>query len=297
MELGEIGNRNGFGFLLLWTLVALGEAAWLIWWRKEAYPWADSGASLAVGVLRRVVELGLAGIGAALVFWAFQFRLWTIPHDTLWGMTLVFLIVEFFYYWHHRWAHEIRWLWATHGVHHTAPYMNFSTGMRLGATSLLSGTIVVFLPIVLLGVHPVAMFVGLALSLLYQIPIHSHTIPKLGFLEGILNTPSAHRVHHASNPQYLDRNYGGVLIIFDRLFGTYAEEQDNDPVRYGLVVPMDSRNPIKIAFFEWVQMARDVVSAKQFSHVFFFLFGPPGWSPDGTRKTSAMVREEASQTY
>jgi sterol desaturase/sphingolipid hydroxylase (fatty acid hydroxylase superfamily) len=134
-----------------------------------------------------------------------------------------------------------------------------------------------------LGFPPKAVFAALALNLLYQFWLHTEWVPKLGWLEYVLNTPSHHRVHHAANADYIDRNYGGVLIVFDRLFGTFAAERDDLPCRYGLVTPLVSHNPIRIAFHDWLKMTSDLRGARSGREAIGYLFGPPAWRPDGPR--------------
>ncbi|MEM8917794.1 MAG: sterol desaturase family protein [Pseudomonadota bacterium] len=276
----EFGTHEGkMGFILFLSLFILLEAGLLIWIRKTAYPWAEAFASIGVALLKRIVDLITAGIAATFLFWVYEHRLLTIEIDSIWMGALLFLAVEFFYYWHHRFGHEMRWLWATHGVHHTANHMNLSVAGRLGFTGLISGSVLFFAPLALAGFHPVGIFLVLALGLFYQIWIHNEWIGKLGFLEKILNTPSNHRVHHGSNPEYLDKNYGGVLIVFDILFGTYQEERDDIAIRYGTVKPVTTHNPLKIALFDWMAMARDVASAGSIKNALGHMFRHPGWQP------------------
>lgn len=278
MEIGDTTVK--FGFLIFLGVFVLLEASYIIMVREKQYEWGHTAASFSVALFKRVVDIATAGVGAAILFWFYEQRLFTFELDAAWKFGVVFLAVELAYYWHHRWAHEIRWLWATHGVHHTAPYMNLSVAGRLGWTGLVSGTVLFFAPLALVGIHPLAIFFMLAGGLFYQIWIHTELVPRLGFLEYILNTPSNHRVHHASNPEYLDKNYGGVVIIYDLLFGTYAKENKEKPVVYGVVEPMESKNPLVIGFFEWFRIVRDVFKARNFGDVFMFMFGPPGWKPE-----------------
>ena len=278
MEMGTFEGK--FGFLVFLTVFVLLEALLITIFKRQGYPWKDSIASMVVGGLKRVVDFLTAGIAAAILFVAYEYRLLTLEIDNMGMLALCFLAVEFFYYWHHRWAHEIRWLWATHGVHHTAPYMNLSVAGRLGWTGLLSGSALFFAPLAVIGFHPVAIFIMLAVGLFYQIWIHTEFVGRLGVLEKIINTPSNHRVHHASNPEYLDKNYGGVLMIFDVIFGTYQKERDDIDIRYGTVQPVLSRNPFVITTFEWRNIINDVWKARKIVDRFKFMFGRPGWKPD-----------------
>lgn len=209
--------------------------AMLILYHQRFYAWRESLTSLGVAVGHGVTGFLFKAIplGFSLLLW--EYRLWTIPLDQVWGLGLLFFGLEFCYYWHHRISHRVRWFWLTHAVHHSAKHLNLSAAYRLGWTGVLSGHFLFYLPLVGLGFHPLAVMVGLSLNLLYQFWIHTELIPKLGPLEWVLNTPSHHRVHHGSNVEYLDCNYGGVLIVFDRLFGTWVEEDLSNPPVYGLV--------------------------------------------------------------
>jgi sterol desaturase/sphingolipid hydroxylase (fatty acid hydroxylase superfamily) len=243
--------------------------------RKRGYAWRESLASLGIGVGHAFSNSLTAVLTIGLFELVWNHRLWTIPLNQIWSFILLFLGLEFCYYWHHRAAHQVRWLWATHAVHHSAEHLNLSAAYRLGWTGWLSGNFLFFLPLCWLGFHPIAVAIGMALNLFYQFWIHTELIPKLGPLEWILNTPSHHRVHHASNSAYIDRNYGGVLILFDRLFGTLVVEQSSDPPVYGLTCPIRSYNPLKIVFGEWQRLFRALYKAKTWGQRWQVAFGPP----------------------
>lgn len=263
---------------------------------RRAYDWRSYAASLAdflareFGVRRFLAfSLALPAIG-----WAWEHRLMTISLngalDGLLAFALLFIGQEFCYYWFHRASHRVRWFWATHAVHHSPNEFTLAAAYRFGLTGAASGTSLFYVPLIWLGFPAVAVFATLSLNLLYQFWLHTDWIPRLGWLEHVLNTPSHHRVHHASNPHYLDANYGGVLIVFDRLFGTLVMERDDLPCRYGLVKPLLTNNPLKIAFHEWGAMARDVWRARSWHDRVAFVFGPPGWRPDGTGFTTENLR-------
>lgn len=265
---------------------------------KRAYNWRAYAASIAdfLGrefVVRRLLTFSLA---TPFIEWAWQYRLTTLPLDGWAAFALLFLGQEFCYYWFHRCSHRIRWFWATHAVHHSPNELNLSAAYRFGLTGRLSGTMLFYVPLIWLGFPPVAVFAALSVNLLYQFWLHTDWVPKLGWLEYVLNTPSHHRVHHASNAAYLDANYGGVLIIFDRLFGTLVVERDDEPCRYGLVKPLLSNNPIVIAFHEWRSLARDVWTAPGWRARWMFVFGPPGWRPDGSGLTTENLRRGLAAT-
>jgi sterol desaturase/sphingolipid hydroxylase (fatty acid hydroxylase superfamily) len=220
-------------------------------------------------------------------------RLATFPLNGAWAFLALFIGQEFCYYWYHRTSHRVRWFWATHRVHHSPNELTFAAAYRLGWTGKLTGTFFFFLPLVWIGFPPGAAVATLSANLLYQFWLHADWIPKLGWLEYVLNTPSHHRVHHAANLEYLDANYGGVLIVFDRLFGTFIEEREDVPCRFGLVHPVTTYNTFAIEFEEWVKMARDLARAKSLKETVGVLFAPPGWRPDGTGATTDDLRRAA----
>jgi sterol desaturase/sphingolipid hydroxylase (fatty acid hydroxylase superfamily) len=243
--------------------------------RSPAFSRRESLASLGIAIGHRISNVMFGFIPLSMFAFTWEHRLATMPLDSVWAIGGLFLGTEFCYYWHHRAAHEVRWIWATHAVHHSAQHLNLSAAYRLGWTGWLSGNFLFFLPLCWIGFHPIAIAITLGLILQYQFWIHTELVPKLGLLEWVLNTPSHHRVHHAANPEYIDRNYGGVLIIFDRLFGTVAVEQPERPPIYGLTHPIGSHNPIKIAFFEWARLIQDVRRARTWPDRASILFGRP----------------------
>lgn len=273
-----------FGLLVVLEMIA---------WRltgKGRFETRDSAASLAMGLGSQIAPLfgGAAAVTAAMAA-AYQYRFFTIP-NTLWAVLLCFVLDDLRYYWWHRWSHEIRWFWASHIVHHSSQHYNLTTALRQTWTGQILGAAITKTPLVLLGFDPaMIVFVG-GLNLVYQFWIHTELVGRLGPLELVLNTPSHHRVHHATNPRYLDANYAGALIIWDRLFGTFVPEVDEDKPRYGIIKNLGTFNPILISFHEWIAIARDVKSARSLPEVLGYLFGPPGWSPDGSRLTSAQIK-------
>lgn len=252
----------------------------------------QSIASVVIAVGQRLISLVPVSLAGLLWIYAFDHRLFEPSPAAWWYIPALFLGVEFFYYWFHRLSHEIRWLWATHSVHHSIEEMNFLAAYRFGWTGQISLGGLVYTPLCLMGFPPTHILIMLALNLMYQSWLHTTLIGKLGPLEGVVNTPSAHRVHHAMNAEYLDRNHGGVLMIFDRMFGTYVEERDDTPVRFGLIKPSRSTNPVRIAFHEWGNILNDLKShpVKWWP---MLLFGPPGWAPNGAGATSAQLRKRA----
>ncbi len=284
-------------FLLLVALpivvtASLIEALWLA--RRGGYDWRATGVSLLDLVLRIAMQIFLPlSIASPLMLLAYEQRLTTIALDTAPALFALFIGQEFCYYWYHRAAHRVRWFWCNHAVHHSPNQLNLSAAYRIGIFGRLTGVAVFFVPLVWLGFPPKVVFAMLQLNLLYQFWIHATWIPKLGWLEYVLNTPSAHRVHHAANLEYLDANYGGVLIVFDRLFGTYRAERDDIACRYGLVTPMTSYNPLRVEFTPWWQLGRDLLHARSLRAFFGALVMPPGWKADGPGDTTQELRRRA----
>lgn len=193
-----------------------------------------------------------------------------------WTVLLAVAVADFVYYWEHRISHEVRLLWVSHAVHHSSPIMNTAVAFRFGVFDPMISA-VFYLPLVLLGFDPLLVFFGQIVVLSYQTWIHTEVIGRLGVLDRILNTPSNHRVHHGADEKYLDRNYGGILMLWDRLFGTYQREEETP--RYGLKEPIDTVNPIEVWFSEIPGLARDLRGARSLSEAAAYLFRPPGWTP------------------
>jgi sterol desaturase/sphingolipid hydroxylase (fatty acid hydroxylase superfamily) len=246
---------------------------------RVVHDWRESAASFVIAVGQQAAKLPARLWYAGLIAFVWEHRPWTVPLDSAWGVALLFVAVEFNYYWFHRASHRVRWFWASHAVHHTPTRLNLTSAYRLGWTAGVSGAGLLFLPLFALGFHPLAVFAALGANLLYQFWLHTELIPKLGPVEWVLNTPSHHRVHHASNDAYIDANYGGVLIVFDRVFGTFVEEDAAEPCRYGLAHRFESHNPIAIVFHEWARLWRDLRRATSPRAVLSAVFGPPA-APD-----------------
>jgi len=247
--------------------------------RAGGYDWKAYFASLGDLVLRIVIGVLPLGLAAGGLQWVWAHRLYTMPLTEGWPWLVLFFGQDFCYYWMHRADHRVRWMWATHSVHHSPNTLNLSAAYRLGWTARLSIGPVFFAPLVLCGFPPLLVGAALAANLFYQFWLHAPWLPRLGPLEWILNTPAHHSVHHASNPEYLDANFGGVLIVFDRLFGTFVAKRSDITIRYGLVEPIRSNNPLVIALREWYLMARDLLAARSLRGLLRAILGPPGIRP------------------
>lgn len=273
---------------------ALVEGLWLSRSRPEGYDWKASACSLADLAGRQLLRFVPLAIIAPWMAWAWEYRFFTQSLDNVGSILLLFLGLEFFYYWYHRFSHTTRWFWAGHSPHHSPNQLNLSAAYRLGWLGRLTGSTLFFTPLVLLGFTPTVVLTALVLNLLYQFWLHADWIPRLGKLEGVFNTPSNHRVHHARNPEYLDANFGGVLVVFDRLFGTYIPEREDVPCDYGTITPaVSSRNPFVLNFSPWIGLIKDLRTARSPREVWMYLFGPPGWRPDGEGLTTAEIRRRA----
>lgn len=278
------------------TLLLL-EVAWTRRLRREGrtdvrgYEPRDTGASLAMGIGNVLISAGTTLGAIALWSWGYEHRVLSLGElSSWWSWPLLFIGEDLCYYWFHRAHHEVRLLWAAHVNHHSSRYFNLSTALRQPWFTPVTGPIF-WLPLALLGYSPPVILTAQAVSLLYQFWIHTEVVRRLPRpLEWLLNTPSHHRVHHGKNVRYLDRNHGGVLILWDRLFGTFAAEDEREPVRYGLTHDIDTHHPLTIATHEVVAVARDLGRARTLRDALGYLFAPPGWSPDGTSLTARQLR-------
>jgi sterol desaturase/sphingolipid hydroxylase (fatty acid hydroxylase superfamily) len=235
----------------------------------------ETAASIGVAVGDVVMRALTAGLVAVPFFFIYEHRLFNIPLNNAASWIALFAGVEFFYYWFHRASHRVRWLWANHAVHHSATKFNLSAAIRLGWTGQLTGAFVFFLPVAFVGFHPLAIAFVIGLGLFYQFFLHTAIPVNLGPLEWALNTPSHHRVHHASNDACLDKNYGSALIVFDRLFGTFAKAPDKEALIFGIRKRTPSNNPFAIALGEWLRLLRDVRGTTGINSRLHVLFGPP----------------------
>ena len=258
---------------------------------RAHYETRDTLASLTMGLGSNVAGLITGGAAFAASLWVYQHRLFDIPMTAVWAWAAIFLLEDLTYYGFHRISHERRFWWAAHINHHSSQHYNLSTALRQTWTGGLAGTWALWLPLAFLGFPPAMIAIQKGVSLVYQFWIHTEAIGRMPrWFEAVFNTPSHHRVHHARNPRYLDRNYAGILIVWDKLFGTFQPELDEEKCRYGIVRNLGDFNILRVAFHEWAGIFRDV--ARDPRHALGYIFGPPGWSPDGSRDTSAKLRAQ-----
>ena len=273
----------------LFVGLVLAEMLWAKWRRASAYEPRDTAVSLAFGLGSTVAGVLFGGLVLAASMWLYQFRLLDIGWQW-WVWPIAFVLDDLAYYWFHRTAHRVRWFWASHVNHHSSQHYNLSTALRQTWTGFFAGSFLFRLPLVLIGFHPAMLAICAGFNLIYQFWIHTEAIGRMPrWFEAVMNTPSHHRVHHATNPRYLDRNYAGVFILWDRWFGTFEPEVEDEPIRYGIVRQLGSFNLVWAVFHEWVGIARDVAAAP-WRHKLSYLWREPGWSHDGSRETSDMIR-------
>lgn len=274
------------GFILLILL----EIFWARRVKPDGYEARDTLTSLGMGLGSTVVGALEAAAMLALYFWAWQYRLFEIGWQW-WAWTLCFVLDDLCYYWVHRAGHRIRWMWASHVNHHSSQHYNLSTALRQSWTGTLAVNFLFRMPLLLIGFHPMMILFCAGLNLIYQFWFHTEAIDKCPrWFEAVFNTPSHHRVHHATNPLYLDRNYAGVFIVWDRLFGTFQRELEGVQIHYGLVRQLGSFNLLWVAFHEWIGIARDVWNAPWGAKL-GYIWRPPGWSHDASRDTSDAIRQ------
>jgi sterol desaturase/sphingolipid hydroxylase (fatty acid hydroxylase superfamily) len=275
------------GFVILIVL----EVIFAVKTQKELYEIKDASTSISLGLGNLFIGLLTKGLVLIAFVFLYRFRLFTIPYNTWWAWVICFLADDFSYYWFHRTAHEVRWFWASHVVHHSSERYNLAAALRQTWTGDLTGSFIFWTWMPLLGFEPGMIMMMQSISLLYQFWIHTEAIGKMPrWYEAFFNTPSHHRVHHGSDLEYLDKNHAGTLIIWDRMFGTYQEEIKRPT--YGLTKNVHTFNPVKVAFHEWVNMVRDLGSAHTWKQAFGYIFGAPGWSHDGHTKTTKQLRRE-----
>jgi alkylglycerol monooxygenase len=246
---------------------------------RRAYAASDAVNSIGLGVISQIVGVFSKLLTFGIYAWCAQhLALFTLPADSVWVWAFALLAYDFCYYWLHRGGHRVNLLWAAHVVHHQSEHYNLSTALRQTGSGVLLSWLF-YLPLAVLGV-PLQVFVVVALiDLLYQFWVHTEQINRLGWFDRVFCSPSNHRAHHAVNDRYLDRNYGGILIVWDRLFGTFVEEDDADPPVYGTRSPLRSWNPLWANAEVYWNTAKDMWHARRWRDKLLLWLKPPGWRP------------------
>ena len=264
-----------------------------MWWARkkapEKYEPKDTLTSLALGTGSQVAGALTGGLVFAGLLKLYEYRLFDIGW-ALWAWIVCFVLDDLLYYVFHRSAHRVRWFWASHVNHHSSQHYNLSTALRQTWMGFIALSFVFRLPLALAGFHPAMIAFCGAINLIYQFWIHTEAIDRMPkWFEAVMNTPSHHRVHHATNPRYLDSNYAGVFIIWDRMFGSFVQETGEERIRYGIVKQLGTFNLLHSVFHEWIGIFKDVWSAP-WSAKLGYIWRPPGWSHDGSRETSETIR-------
>ena len=271
-------DTNYIALAIPFFLLLIGVELWVARYQgKSVYRLNDSFANLACGMIQQVTSIFLKGLLLVgyLSIWK-QLCLFEIPADSISAWFLCFIGIDFLYYWFHRASHEINALWAAHLVHHQSEEYNLAVALRQSTFQPIFSSFF-YLPLALIGFPPVMFLTLLAFNTLYQFWIHTRTIGTLGPFEWIFNTPSHHRVHHGRNPIYLDRNHGGTLIIWDRLFGTFQKEEET--VVYGITKPLRSWNPLWANVHYWVELWQTARRTRAYSDRLRVFLESPGWFP------------------
>jgi sterol desaturase/sphingolipid hydroxylase (fatty acid hydroxylase superfamily) len=249
------------------------EALYDRWQQAGEYEAKDTTTNIVMGLASQVWTALFAVVHVLIYNFLYTLTPLKMPIDRWWSWVLVLLLDDFFYYWFHRFSHEVRFFWNFHVVHHSSEHYNLSVAVRQSWFGGASNW-VFYLPIALLGFSPWMMITAHAINLIYQFWIHTRFIKSLGPLEYVLNTPSHHRVHHGVNQPYLDKNYAGMLIIWDRIFGTFVPEEETP--RYGIIKPLKSFNPLWANLHAWKEMFDAMKQRKTFREKLRCIFGAPG---------------------
>lgn len=261
---------------------------------QKAYTFKDSVANVYLMLLNTGIDLTFRIVYLAILNYFYLHARISITQGVLYWFILV-ILEDFLYYWLHRFDHEIRLFWAIHVTHHSSQKLNFTVGFRSSVFQPLY-RFIYFIPLALLGFRPLDIAFIYSATQIWGIFVHTELIHKMGWLEYFMVTPSHHRVHHGSNPKYLDKNMGMFLIIWDKLFGTFQPELPADvyePISYGLTKNIENPNAISLIFHEWRQIWQDARQKDiNFKTRLHYLFGPPGWSHDGSKLTSKQLREK-----
>lgn len=273
--------ENHIGFVLLGIFIfsmglAIVEFFYELY-KKKITKWrlGEMWASFSVFIVAQLFEKTSTLISVGAFLFIAEFIPWKIPVN-IWTTIMCILFVDFLQYWEHKIEHKVRILWSYHSIHHSSPIYNYSTGLRVSFISSLTGW-VFYLPAIIIGFHPYIVTLALLLTLGYQFWLHTEIIGKLGWFEKIFMTPSQHRVHHGADKMYLDKNFGALLSIWDRMFGTFQEEKHKPT--YGLTKQINTINPVKVHLYEYISIYKDLKTARTIQEAWNYLMKGPGWKP------------------
>ena len=287
----------GFMFLIIIEIIVSRK------YDKELYQWKDFASSVSMGLGAAVLTTIMRSLPLLLFFPIYELfnpivgdtRInimgWEAFHFTWITFLICQILDDHNYYWHHRLSHTVRCLWAAHIVHHSSDHYNLGTGLRNGWVTLFYKPIFwCWLPMI--GFHPMMVYTCLGIQALWQFQLHTKFVPHLGFLEKFMNTHKQHQVHHAQNIAYLDKNHGGYLNLFDKIYGSHGVLEPETEVKFGVIHPPPSYNPLVIVSHEYKAIFKDMASTKNWRHKFMYFFGPPGWSPDKSTLTVRQMQRE-----
>lgn len=278
-------------------LLLLSAEAWFSYKEhRDLYEKKDTWSSLGLGIGNVITGFFTKAFIFGLFSFLYSYRVITLDARTWWYWVLLFFADDFSYYWFHRTTHHVNWFWASHVVHHSSTHYNLAAALRQTWTGNATGAFLFWAWMPLAGFHPIWILFMQQVSLIYQFWIHTETLSTLPApLEFFLNTPSHHRVHHGSDLKYLDRNHGGILILWDRIFGTFQPEEEHPT--FGLTKNIDSYNPVVIALTTWRQLFNAAMHAGSLRNAINYFIKPPGWSHDGSSKTADELRQAAKSGY
>lgn len=263
---------------------------------KDLYEKKDTWSSLALGIGNVLTGFITKALIFGLFILLYKYRLFTLDSSSWWVWIALFFADDFSYYWFHRVSHHVNWFWASHVVHHSSQRYNLAAALRQTWTGNATGSFLFWAWMPLAGFHPLLVLFMQQISLIYQFWIHTETIKKMpAWFEFIFNTPSHHRVHHGCDLKYLDKNHAGILIIWDRLFGTFKLEEERPC--YGLTRNVNTFNPVLIAFSEWKYLYKKITATHSAKDAFRYLVKPPGWSHDGSSKTAREMIDEYNRLH
>lgn len=274
----------------IYIIVIGGEILYSYLKKRNLYSTKGVLANIYLSALNFSLDILLRGVCLFILNYFYRFHFFKIENAILYWITLA-IAEDFMFYWLHRIDHFCRFFWAVHVTHHSSEEYNLTVGFRSSVFQPLY-RFIYFIPISLLGFDGKDIMFMYAATQIYGILVHTQTIKNMGVLEYFLVTPSHHRVHHASNVKYLDKNMGMFLIIWDKLFGTFQREESSDPVKFGLTTNIKTYHPLKMVFHEWKNIFIDLGKTSSIKNKLMYLFGPPGWSHDGSTKTSAQLQSE-----
>ena len=274
---------------------------------KNLYKWKDLISSLTIGTGSAVVAALIKTV-SLIFFFTLAYELFNPVVDGVrtnvfgwesfgyaWYVWLACMLLDdYTYYWFHRQNHMVRFLWAAHIVHHSSDNFNLGTAVRNGWFTIIYKPLF-YVWIVIIGFPPEMLLVCLGIESLWQFQLHTKYVPKMGFIEKFINTHTMHQVHHAKNIEYMDKNHGGILNIFDRIFGTWKELDDDIDIKYGVTTPPNSYNIWVILTHEYSNIWQDMKKSKNWWHKFMYAFGPPGWSHDGSTLTVKQMQKKVKE--